>query len=321
MYQVAITDYTFESLDIEEGILQAAGCQVTSGQCKTPETLIPLVQNADAVITQFAPVDASVVAAMLKAKVIVRYGVGYDNVALAAARDRGIPVCNVPAFCVDEVADHTLAFILGATRQLRANCKLMVGGGWGLAVPLGEMRTLRDLTVGIVGMGRIGRAVVERLRGFGCRVQAFDPQLSNDEISAAGATPVELAALLSESDIVSLHCPSTDATRKLLNADTISRLKQDAMVINVGRGDLIDLDALTQAVLDKKLSAVALDVFDPEPLPADHPLLALDNVIVSAHIASASVNAVRTLRETAAQLVVKAKNGEPLPSIVNGVGS
>ena len=119
--QVAITDFSFPNLEVEQSILEAAGFRLVSGQCKTPETLIPFVRDADAVITQFAPIKADVIAAMQKAKVIVRYGIGVDNVDLEAARQRGIPVCNVPDYCIDEVADHTLAFILGATRQVVAN--------------------------------------------------------------------------------------------------------------------------------------------------------------------------------------------------------
>lgn len=319
MFRVAITDYTFPDLEIETAILQAAGCQVISGQCKTPESIIELVRDVDAVITQFAPVNEDVVASLQNAQVIVRYGVGFDNVACDAARARGIPVCNIPTFCIDEVADHTLGFILGATRQVRANCQLMVRGEWGLAVPLLEMKSLANLTVGIIGFGRIGQAVAHRLQGFGCQILAMDPQPSPAAIAAAGAEQADLDTLLQQSDVVSLHCPTTPDTRKIINVESLKKMKTGAILINVGRGELVDLDALTAAVLAGKLGAVALDVFDPEPLPADHPLLPLDNVLVSSHIASASVSAVRTLRETAAQLVVMKKNGEPLPSIVNGV--
>ena len=316
---VAITDYTFPSLDIEETILRASGAELLSGQCKTPEALIPLVSRADAVITQFAPLTADVIAAMQKARVIVRYGIGVDNVDLAAARARGIPVCNVPEFCIDEVADHTLAFILATTRNVLQNSLHIRDGKWGLATSLDQMRTLRDQTLGIVGFGRIGREVATRLAPFKCRRLVFDPVVPVAAIEAAGCEPVSLDSLLAQSDIVTFHCPSTPQTRKMLNADSIARMKRGAIVINLGRGDLVDSVSLVSALQSGHVAAAALDVFDIEPLPLDSPLRSLPNVITASHIASASVKAVRTLRETAAGIAAAALRGEVLPNVVNGV--
>jgi D-3-phosphoglycerate dehydrogenase len=317
--KVAITDSTFPVLDIEEAILKPTGCEIVSGQCKTAETLIPLVGDADAVITQFAPVKGDVIAEMKRARVIVRYGIGVDNVDLDAARARNIPVCNVPDYCIDEVADHTLAFILGMTRQVVTNCNHLREGKWGLAVPLAGMRTLRDQSVGIVGFGRIGREVAARLAPFKCRRLVFDPVVPAESIRAAGCDPVELSQLLDESDVVTLHCPSTPQTRRLLNAKTLARLKHGAFVINLARGDLIETVALVHALQSGHLGGAALDVCDPEPIPANSPLRSLGNVIIAPHVASTSVKAVRTLRETAAGIAVLALAGKKLPNIVNGV--
>lgn len=317
--QVAITDFSFPTLEVEETILHAEGHQIVSGQCKTPETLIPLVRDADAVITQFAPVKADVIAAMQKARVIVRYGIGVDNVDLEAARQRGIPVCNVPDYCIDEVADHTLAFILGVTRQVVANTNHIRAGQWGLAFPLDQMRTLRDLTVGIVGFGRIGREVASRLAPFKCRRLVFDPVVPADAIRQAGCEPADLASILSLSDVLTLHCPSTPQTRRLLNSVSISQMRRGAILVNLARGDLVETPSLVAALQSGQLSAAAIDVCDPEPIPADSPLRQLPNVIVASHVASASVKAVRTLRETAAGLAAKALRGEKLPNVVNGV--
>lgn len=318
--QVAITDFTFPNLDIEESILVPQGFQVLSGQCKTTETLIPLVQNADAVITQFAPVNSIVIAAMQQARVIVRYGIGVDNVDLDAARQRRIPVCNIPDYCIDEVADHTLAFILAVTRQVVANTDHVRSGNWGLAVPLHQMNTLRDLTVGIVGFGRIGREVIQRLAPFKCRRIVFDPVVPADVIRQAGCEPVDFQAILTLSDVLTLHCPSTAQTRRMLSADTIPRMKAGASLVNLARGDLIETPALVAALQSGHLSAAAIDVCDPEPIPAESPLRRMSNVIVASHVASASAKAVRTLRETAAGLAAMALRGEPLPNVVNGIG-
>jgi len=315
--KVAITDFSFPSLDVEERILRSAGCEIVSGQCKTPETLIPLVGDADAVITQFAPVKADVVQAMRQAKVIVRYGIGVDNVDLAAARSQGIPVCNVPDYCIHEVADHTLAFMLGMTRQVVANHRQIQAGQWGLATPLTQMKTLCDQTVGLIGFGRIGREVAARLQPFHCRRLVFDPMAPADAVRAAGCEPASLEALLQAADIVTLHCPSTPQTRRLLNAATLAQLKPGTIVINLARGDLIETAALVEALQSGRLGGAAIDVCDPEPIPLDSPLRTLPNVICASHIASASVKAVAKLRETAARIAVLAVQGQALPNVVN----
>jgi len=317
--QVAVTDFTFPDLALERAVLEPLGCQFVTGQCKSPSELIPLVRDADYVITQFAPVKAEVIAAMQRAKIIVRYGIGVDNVDLAAARERGIPVCNVPDYCIDEVADHTLAFILAATRQVVPHALHLRNGNWGLASSIADFRTLRDQTVGVVGFGRIGREVARRLKAFGGRVLVFDPVVSPDVIQAQGCQPATLPQLLTEADIVTLHCPSTDQTRKLINAASIEHMKRSAWLINLARGDLVDSKALVDALEQQRLAGAALDVFDPEPIPADSPLRKLPNVILAPHIASVSPKAVGKLRETVASLVARRVKGEPLVNVVNGV--
>jgi D-3-phosphoglycerate dehydrogenase len=317
--KVVVTDYTFSSLDLEAGVLKPLGCELEGRQCKTPAEAAAAVAQADCVVTQFAPIDAEVIGAMQKARVIVRYGIGVDNVDLAAARERGIPVCNVPDFCIDEVADHTLAFILAATRNVVPNCLAVRQGEWRLAVPIERMRTLRELTVGIVGFGRIGRAVAQRLAPFGCRLLAHDPGVGDAAVTAAGASARPLAALLAESDLITLHCPATAATRRMIDAPAIAAMKPGVMLVNLARGALIDSAALVDGLERGRISAAALDVFDPEPIPPGHPLLAMPNVVVAAHISSASPKAVRRLRETVAGIVACCVRGEPLPNIVNGV--
>lgn len=317
--RVAITDWTFPDLSVEETILKAHGIEVVSRQCKTEADLIALCADADAVITQFARVNTNVVSAMTKAQAIVRYGIGVDNVDLDKARERGIPVCNVPDYCIDEVADQTLAFILATTRQVVTHATHLRAGKWGLATPLAGMKALRDLTVGVVGFGRIGREVVKRLIPFKCDVQVFDPVVPAAEIEKLGARAVSFEELLNSSDVLTLHCPSMPQTRRLMNRETFAKLKPGAIFINVGRGDLADPDALTAALQSGQLGAAALDVFDPEPIPAGHPLLSMPNVILAPHIASCSVPAVKKLRESVAHIAIAAVKGEPLPTTVNGV--
>ncbi len=319
--KIVITDYSFPNLDVEEGILKPAGYELVAWKEKRSATeLTQLVSDADAVITQFAPVNAEVIASMKHAKAIVRYGIGVDNVDLEAAKTRGIPVCNVPDYCVDEVADHTLAFILSITRQVVSNCVLLREGKWGLATSLDQMKAMRDLTVGVVGFGRIGREVASRLRAFKCKVLVHDPVVAAADIERSGSVPVTLNELLSTSDVITLHCPSMAQTRGMINRESLATTKRGVIMVNLSRGDLIDSTALTEALQSGQIAAAALDVFAPEPIPADHPILKMSQVIASAHIASCSVPAVRKLRETAANLAVMALRGERLPSVVNGVG-
>jgi D-3-phosphoglycerate dehydrogenase len=276
------------------------------------------VADADHILTVFAPLTAGVIAAMQKARVIVRYGVGVDNVDLEAARARGIPVCNVPDYCMDEVADHTLALILALTRQVVVNCQAVRAGQWALTGPVANLKTLCDLTMGVIGFGRIGREVVGRLRAFKCRVLVHDPALMPTEIAAQGGEPAGLDDVLSQSDVLTLHCPATAQTRHLINRYRLARMKPGAILINAGRGTLVDSAALVEALEQGRLAAAGLDVFDPEPLPSDSPLLEMDNVVVSPHVAAVSARAIRKLRETAAGIVARAVRGEPLPNVVNG---
>jgi D-3-phosphoglycerate dehydrogenase len=319
MPTVLVTDYTFDSLDVEEAILRPLGAEIDARKCRDEAKLADLVAETDYVLTQFAPVTAKVIAAMSRTKLIVRYGIGVDNVDLGAARHRGIPVCNVPAYCLDEVADHAMALLLDATRRISANGRLVREGGWGLDGPLDRMKTLRDMTVGIIGFGRIGREVAARLSSFKCRTLAHDPYVPRSEFESLGVRSVAIDLLLAESDAVTLHCPSSPITRHLIGREAIAKMKPGAILINVARGDVIDTDALVEAVQSGRISAAGLDVTDPEPPPADSPLRSLADVVVTSHIASASTRAVRTLRETAAGMVARAIRGEPPINVVNGV--
>lgn len=320
MLKIVVTDYPFADLAVESSILaQVEHTLVASKMRQAPSFIAEYVRGADAVITQFASINAEVISAMDRAKVIVRYGVGVDNVDLAAARNKGIPVCNVPDYCVDEVADHALALILASTRQIVPNNSVIRDGKWDLAGDISSMRTLCHLTVGIIGFGRIGRAVVRRLLAFNARVIVFDPAVAETEITRAGADYARslLNDLLPNCDIVSPHCPSMPSTRKMFDAKAFGQCRPGAVFVNVGRGDLVDSGALVSALESGKLSGAALDVFDPEPIPRESPLRKMPNVVLSAHVAALSSTSVRKLRESVAGTVVKALRGETLPNVVN----
>jgi len=319
--KVAVTDFTFENLEPEKAILEPLGCRLVGPAPKSERDLAELVCDADAVITQFAAVNAAVIHAMTKAKVIVRYGIGVDNVDLEAARAKGIPVCNIPDYCIDEVADHTLALILDLTRQIIPHRERVRSGRWESGAPLKAMRALRDLTVGVVGFGRIGREVAARLRAFKCRVLVADPVVPREEVERAGCVPSGLDDLLKSSDLVTLHCPSTPSTRRMINRESLTTMKPGALLVNVGRGELVETQAMIDALRDGRLAGAGLDVCDPEPVGPESPLIAMDHVILTPHIASASVPAVKALRTGVAETVARALRGEHLPNVVNGVKS
>jgi D-3-phosphoglycerate dehydrogenase len=319
MPRIVITDSTFPNIDPERVILEAAGCEVVLGQRGPESALIELTRDADGIITQFAPLTANVIANMKRAKVIVRNGIGYDNIDVDAARAQRIPVCNIPDYCIDEVADQTLAFMLALTRQVLPNHQFTRDGNWGLAVAESQMRTLKEMTVGVIGYGRIGRTVVKRLLAFGGRVVVFDPFVARDAIRAGGAEPVVLEQLLAKADLITLHCLMNAQTRHLINARSLGKMKRGVLFINVGRGGLVDTEALITALRSGQVAAAGLDVFETEPLPADSPLRTMNNVVVASHLASVSARAMRVVRETSAQLVLKAIRGERLDNIVNGV--
>jgi D-3-phosphoglycerate dehydrogenase len=323
---VAVTDFGAEELNVEKSILEPLGCEIVGPlrgtNAKDEKQLIDLVKDADHVITQFSPVTAAVIGAMQKSKIIVRYGIGVDNVDLKAAAAKNIPVCNVPDYCIDEVADSALAMILDMARKITPNAILVKSGKWGLAGgKIESLFVLNEMTVGLVGFGRIGREVAKRLLPFRPKVVVFDPIADAASVKAAGCTPVTFDELLQTSHLVSLHCPSTEKTKYMINAETLGKMKAGAMLVNTSRGTLVKTDDLIAALQSGHLSAAALDVTDPEPINPDNPLVKMDNVIINSHLASASVGAVDKLRSGVARIVAQSVRGEKLPNIVNGVKS
>lgn len=317
--KVVVTDYSFPDLSLEEEVLRPHGVQLLGRVSCGEEELIGLVRDADAVLTQFARITPRVIEAMDRSRAIIRYGIGVDNVDLGAAKARSIPVCNVPDYCIDEVADHALAFLLALTRQVVPHSLRVKQGGWGLATPIPAFRTLSQMTVGLVGFGRIGKAVARRLLAFGARVLVHDPGIDQVSIRECECQPVAIEEIWSQCDAVSLHAPSTQATRGMVNRKVLETMKTGCLLINVARGDLVVVDDLVEALANGHLGGAGLDVFTPEPIPAAHPILNFPQVILAPHIASVSPKAVRTLRQTAATLALAAVQGTPLVNVVNGV--
>ena len=263
-------------------------------------------------------IDAEVIdAAGPGLKVISSCAMGVDNVDVAAASARGIPVGNTPDVLTDATADLTFALLLAAARRVVEGDRLVKAGGWktwGPGFMLGA--DLAGATLGIVGFGRIGRAMARRAAGFGMRILFTDPSPAAPE-PGVEATQVGFDTLLGQSDFISLHCPLTAGTRGLMNAAAFAKMKPTAVLVNTSRGPVVDQVALYNALNSKSLFAAALDVTDPEPLPLDSPLLTLENCIVVPHIASASWRTREKMSAMAAENLIAGLKGERLPNCVN----
>lgn len=283
------------------------------------EVLLDKVRGVEGILCLLTDkIDAAVLeAAGRPLKVISNHAVGYDNIVVAAATARGIPVGNTPGILTDATADFTFTLLMAAARRLIEADRYLRAGQWvtwGPSTLLGL--DMVGKTLGLVGFGRIGRAVAKRAAGFDMRVIYYDPQPA--PARELNAMPVEsLDRLLRESDFVSLHTPLTAETRHMVGPDFLSKMKPEAILINTSRGGVVDQDALYEALKAKRIFAAALDVTEPEPLPLDCPLLTLENCLIAPHIASASTCSRNRMAYLAAQNLIAGLKGERLPHCVN----
>lgn len=315
-WKVLVTDYTWPSTAVEADVLAQVGAELVVAEKGSEDELLELVREADAILTCFAHVTAPVIRAGTRLQVIGRYGIGVDNIDVDVATSLGIPVTNVPAYCLDEVAEHTLALILSLTRGVCAYDRAVRAGTWSLqsAPPI---RRLRGQTLGIVGYGKIGRRVAAAARGIGFRTVVHDPSLSPTEIALDGAEPLSLQELAAQADILTVHIPLVPETRGLVGIDVLRAMKPTALVINTARGGIVDQDALAQALREGWIAGAGIDVVEPEPLPADHPLRSAPNLVVTPHVAFYSEESVADLERLAAENVAAVLTGRRPHSVLN----
>jgi len=316
-FKVVITDFGSPDNDLEAEELTASGLDIELVRLNvsSPQELLLHVADADGLIVQWAKINREVIQSLTKCKVISRYGIGVDMIDLAAAGERGIPVCNTPDYCIDEVSTHTLTFLLMLNRQILPQHQHVRSGKWGPPSPTPPAR-LSTQTLGVVGMGNIGNVVVRKALAFGLKILVYDPYLSAERIADMGAEKATLTDLLRRSDFITLHCPLNEETHHLISTPQFAIMKPTAYLINMARGPIVDQPALVQALADKKIAGAALDVFEVEP-PTGEPLLSLDNVIFTPHLSSWSADSFVQLRREAAQNVVVALQGSRPRSIVN----
>ena len=315
-FRTVITDHGFPHIKHEEATLAAAGSAVVVAQCKTADEVIAAARDADALLVQWAPINAAVIAALTRCRVIVRYGIGYDNVDLAAAKARGIPVCNVPDYGVNEVAEHAVSLALALARQLPQIDSRLRAGTWKIT-PDRPMPALGESTFATAGFGRIARHAHAVMRGFGGKRIAHDPFVSAETMAAEGVEKVELAGLFARADLLSLHLPLTPETKHFVSSARLATMKRTAIVVNTARGPLVDTVALAAALHAGTIAGAGIDVFETEPFPADHPLRAAPNALLTSHVAWYSESSIPRLQRLAAEEAVRGLKGEPLKNRVN----
>lgn len=315
--RIVVTDHAFKHLQHEQRAADQVGAQLNAYQCTTEEETIEAVRDADVVITNFAPMTERVVQTIKPGSVIIRYGIGYDSVDVNAATARGIMVVNVPDYGVETVADHAAASILSLCRRLPVYDQLIKENGWARPGDVGELPSLREMSVGLIGFGRIASALKDRLVPFGFKILVFDPMIDESVIRSAGAVPVTLDELSKQSNVVSLHAPSNEVTRGMINKKFLDSLPDGAIIINTSRGTLINTPDLEEALMSGKLSGAALDVSDPEPLPLDSPIRQMPHVILTPHAAFFDEQSLDNLQYLASAEAIRFLQREPLMNPVN----
>ncbi|MEF8856101.1 MAG: C-terminal binding protein [Haloplanus sp.] len=310
---VVFTDHTFDDLDIERDILDEAGADLIDAEA-SDEPLETLVADADGVIVMYEAVDADLLDAMPNCRVVSRTGIGFDNVHLDAATERGVYVTNVPDYCISEVSSHTMALLLALERKVVEYNDRVKSGEWDEHAGR-PMHRLDGQTLGLIAFGDIARAVAAKASAFGMDVIAHDPYI--DEAEGDVTLVDDLSTLLAESDAVSIHSPLTPQTRGMIGADELDRMKASAFLLNTARGGIVDEAALADAIREGRIAGAGLDVLDEEPPADDSPLLDLDDVILTPHAAYNSAESVVELREKATRNVAQTLAGDVPDYVVN----
>jgi D-3-phosphoglycerate dehydrogenase len=314
--RVVVTDHPFPGFEPERRILDPLGVELDLASGTEEDALVDAVRGADAILVCYAKITEAVVVAAAESgcHVIARYGIGVDNVDVAAATRAGIRVTYVPDYCLDEVADHTFALLLAAARAVVVASGDVRAGAWTL--PNSPVRRLEGRRLALVGVGRIGRRVAARASAFALSVVGYDPYLEDwDELGIERAATLEEA--VADAYAISVHAPLTPENRHLIGEAAIAACREQPILVNTSRGGLVDVDAAARALQEDRLSAVALDVTDPEPLPPDHPLRSHPRAILTPHIAYYSEEAQEELQTRAADEVARALRGEPARCAVN----
>lgn len=316
--KIVITDYWYESLEMEKKVIEESEFELHDYQCKDETTLIEITRDADVVICQFAPITRRVIEKMENCKAIIRYAIGVDNIDVQAATEKGIYVCNVPDYGVDEVSNHAIALLLSLIRKINLISNSVKNGSWDYSIAKPMYRT-KGRTLGLIGLGRIPSLIVKKIAGFEMRLICYDPNVKEETANKMGVKLVDLDTLIKESDYISVNCPLNEQTKHMIDANAFNMMKETAIIINTARGGVICEKDLIDALQKGKIAAAGIDVAEKEPIDTDNPLLKMDNVIVTPHFAWYSEEAVESLQRMVAQEAVRILNGEMPKNPVNKI--
>ncbi len=317
MFSVVVTDSRFSSYDIEKEVFANIAAELVVFKNSLDEGWAEAVQQADALLVNQTQITKEIIDSLENCKVISRYGIGYDNVDVSAASSKGIPVCNVPDYCVDETAEHALALMFSCLRRVTTIDSLVRSGGWNSNTEL-EVLKLRGKTLGIIGLGTIGREFARRCGSLGfSRILYTNQSGSQPEDIPQSAELTSLDTLLQSADIISVHLPLTEETKGLLGKKEIDSMKPNAILINTARGGIVDENALGSALADRRIFAAGLDVYADEPISPDSPLLALHNVVLTDHVAYYSEESLRELKSQTAKNAAAVLSGKAPVNKVN----
>jgi D-3-phosphoglycerate dehydrogenase len=306
---IAVTDSPFPSLDPAKAALARVDPELRMAKSASAEDILAVAREADAILVTYARLPGDLLRQLTRCKAIGRFGLGVDNIDIAAAAELGITVTYVPDYCMHEVSDHAMALLLALARKIPLSNKLVQAGRWEMPAVV-PIHRLAGRVLGLVGFGNIPRALAPKAKAFGLRVVTHDPYVSQQALAAAGVESVSFDRLLEISDFVSIHAPLMPATRGLFNAEVFGKMKAGALLINTARGPLVDEDALVSALDSGRLGGAALDVVAVEPLSKDSRLIGRDNVILTPHTAFYSVEALSELQTKCAADVARVLSGE-----------
>ena len=316
--KVVILEPGYSSYSAEQEILDSINAElVVVPEDASFDEVIAAIKDAEVVLLRDRPLPANIIEHMEKIKGIVRYGVGYDNVDCTYATAQKIAVANVPDYGADAVAEYALGLMLTASRQISLRDREVRLGAWNIAEKA-PMRLMCGKTLGLVSFGRIAKCFLAKVSAMGLgKVLVHDPYVSAEDCVKYNVTPVDMDTLCKEADFISLHAPLTEATRYIINQKRLALMKSTTVIVNTGRGGLIDETALYNALASKQIFAAGIDVFEKEPAINGHPLFALTNCVVSDHTAWYSVESCRELQTKAAQEAVRILLGEQPKHWVN----
>ncbi len=307
-FKVVLLSHEYPSTDIERTIVERAGGQLVDADLLPAKEQLSAATDADAVIVRWLAVTPEVIGRWRRCRIIVRYGVGYDNVHYEAATAAGIMIGHCPHYCLDEVATHALALLLGCVRGIPGTQAALASGGWD-PNPYFRASRMAGRTLGIIGLGNIGRTFARKLGGWGLRLLVTDPFVGPDEAKAVSATLVDCDTLLRESDYISLHLPLLPETHHLIGERAFALMKRGVILVNTARGPVVDEAALLAALDRGQVAAAGLDVFEREPLPAESPLRRHPRLLLSNHAAWYSEDALAELHRSVAEDAVRVCTG------------